>query len=72
MAMATIAADKIGSRVSASALASSQAAARPRGFARVGAAIAGLGAAVLGAAKLDEERRPLLRVDGHVSDAGRA
>jgi hypothetical protein len=29
-------------------------------------------AAVLGAAKLDEERRPLLRVDGHVSDAGRA
>ena len=28
-------------------------------------------AAVLGAAKLDEERRPLLRVDGHVSDAGR-
>lgn len=48
--MATIAADKIGSRVSASALASSQAAARPRGLARVSAAGAGLGAAVLGAA----------------------
>ena len=28
--------------------------------------------AVLGAAILDEERRPLLRVARHVSDAGRA